>query len=113
MEFDTAVKALGALGQETRLSVFRLLIAAGPTGLAAGAIARRLGVAPSTLSTHLAQLEGAGLIRHTRHDRHLIYAVEIDGVRRLLAFLTEDCCQGRPELCGGLAAAADPETTEI
>jgi DNA-binding transcriptional ArsR family regulator len=112
MEFETAVKALSALGQDTRLAAFRLLIAAGPNGMPAGEIARRLNVAPSTMSAHLAQLQVSGLIRHTRQERHLLYAVEIDGVRRLLGFLTEDCCQGRPELCGGLGAAAQTENTD-
>lgn len=102
MKIDDATKALAALGQETRLRVFRILIEAGPSGLPAGELARRLEVSPSTLSTHLSVLEAAGLLRATRIDRRILYAVSIEGVRRLLGFLTEDCCGGRPELCGDL-----------
>ena len=101
-EADAALRALSALAQETRLRVFRLLVRRGPSGLAAGDIADTLGVSPSTLSTHLGILERAGLVRSWRVQRHIFYAAHIDGTRRLLTFLTEDCCQGRPEICGGL-----------
>lgn len=107
MEEKAAVNALAALAQETRLRVFRILIEEGPSGLPAGAIAERLGVPPSTLSFHLAHLERAGLVRSTRLQRQVIYAADIDGTRRLLTFLTADCCQGHPEICGGLAALID------
>lgn len=107
MEERAAVTALAALAQETRLRVFRILIEEGPSGLPAGAIAERLGVPPSTLSFHLAHLERAGLIRSTRLQRQVIYAADIEGTRRLLTFLTADCCQGHPEICGGLAALID------
>lgn len=107
MEERAAVTALAALAQETRLRVFRILIEQGPSGLPAGAIAERLGVPPSTLSFHLAHLERAGLIRSTRLQRHVIYAADVEGTRRLLTFLTADCCQGHPEICGGLAALID------
>ena len=105
MEIRTAVIALAALAQETRLAVFRLLIEAGPGGLPAGLIAARLGVAPATLSFHLSQLERAGLIASRRNGRQILYAPEIEGIRRLLAYLTEDCCGARPELCGELIRA--------
>jgi DNA-binding transcriptional ArsR family regulator len=95
-----ATEALAALAQETRLAVFRLLVREGPTGLAAGAIAERLGVQPSTLSFHLSQLERAGLIRSARAQRQIFYALDVEGTRRLIGFLTEDCCQGNPDLCG-------------
>jgi DNA-binding transcriptional ArsR family regulator len=107
MEERAAVTALAALAQETRLRVFRILIEQGPSGLPAGAIAERLGVPPSTLSFHLAHLERAGLIRSTRLQRQVIYAADVEGTRRLLTFLTADCCQGHPEICGGLAALID------
>ncbi len=112
MEMDRAVLALSALAHETRLAVFRLLVREEPGGLPAGEIASRLQVTPATLSFHLAQLERAGLLSSNRRSRQIVYRVELEGTRRLLAFLTEDCCQGRPELCAGLAdgLAADPDT---
>ncbi|MCU0893510.1 MAG: winged helix-turn-helix domain-containing protein [Rhodospirillales bacterium] len=100
MEIKGAVAALGALAQEHRLAVFRLLVREGPSGLSAGDIAARVAVAPSTLSHHLGQLERAGLLRSWRVRRQIFYAIDVVGTRRLLAFLTEDCCQGRPEICG-------------
>jgi ArsR family transcriptional regulator, arsenate/arsenite/antimonite-responsive transcriptional repressor len=100
MESRDAVVALAALAQEHRLAVFRLLVRWGPSGLVAGEIARRLGIPPSTLSHHLAQLERARLLRSWRIERHIFYALDIEGTRRLIAFLTEDCCEGRLEICG-------------
>jgi DNA-binding transcriptional ArsR family regulator len=105
MEDRGAVEALGALAQEHRLAVFRLLVRQGPSGLPAGEIAARIAVQPSTLSHHLGLLERAGLLRSWRVERRIFYAVDLEGTRRLLAFLTEDCCQGRPDLCGYPAAA--------
>lgn len=103
-----AVAAFGALAQETRLAVFRLLVQAGPNGITAGEIAEALGVPASTMSHHLATLERAGLAASRRESRSIFYACDYEGTRRLLAFLMEDCCQGRPELCGtGLAVPAD------
>jgi ArsR family transcriptional regulator, arsenate/arsenite/antimonite-responsive transcriptional repressor len=99
MEEQEAIEALSALAQEHRLAIFRLLVRRGPSGLAAGGIAGQLGVRPSTLSHHLAHLERAGLLRSWRRERHIFYAVNVEGTRRLLSFLTEDCCGGRPELC--------------
>ncbi|MCP5365132.1 MAG: winged helix-turn-helix transcriptional regulator [Hyphomicrobiales bacterium] len=100
METKDALAALAALAQEHRLTVFRLLVREGPSGLPAGQIADRLGVPPSTLSHHLAQLERAGVLRSWRNERRIFYAVNVDGTRQLVAFLTEECCQGHPELCG-------------
>jgi DNA-binding transcriptional ArsR family regulator len=100
MDITDAVEALSALAQEHRLAVFRLLVCEGPNGLPAGAIAERIAVPPSTLSHHLAHLERAGLLRSWRVERRIFYAVDIDGTRRMVAFLTEDCCQGHPEICG-------------
>ena len=100
MEHKHTIAALAALAHEHRLAVFRLLIRQGPNGLAAGDIAERIGVPPSTLSHHLAQLERARLLRSWRRVRQIFYAVDLEGTRRLVAFLTEDCCQGHPQICG-------------
>jgi len=112
MEMHQAVLALSALSQKTRLAVFRLLVTEGPGGLPAGEVAARLRVTPATLSFHLAQLERAGLLSSSRRSRQIVYRVDLEGTRRLLAFLTEDCCQGRPELCAGLGSgvAVDPDS---
>jgi DNA-binding transcriptional ArsR family regulator len=101
---DWAVDALGALAHETRLLVFRMLVQAGPDGLIAGAIAERAKVPPSTMSHHLATLERAGLVRARRESRLIHYSADYAEMRRLLAFLMQDCCQGAPEMCGDLAA---------
>lgn len=95
-----AVDALMALAHETRLAIFRLLVHAGPDGLSAGTISVRLRVGPSTLSHHLAVLERAGLLVSRRLRRQIFYACAYDGMRGLLEFLTNDCCQGHPDLCG-------------
>ncbi len=97
-----AVEALSALAHGHRLAVFRLLVRAGADGVAAGAIAREVGILPNTLSTHLAQLGHAGLVRSRREGRSVIYAADYDGMRDLLGFLVADCCGGRPEICGPL-----------
>ena len=106
METKDAVAALSALAHETRLKVFRLLVRQGPDGLPAGQIAESLNVVPATLSAHLAQLERAQLVQSRRVERRIFYAIDIEGTRRMLRYLTEDCCQGQPELCGDLLAAA-------
>jgi len=107
MHLPDAVDALSALAHPHRLAAFRLLVRATPTPLAAGAIAQALDVRPSTLSTHLALLERAGLIGSTRDGRSILYAVDQAGTRGLLTFLVADCCAGKPELCGPLGAAAE------
>ena len=106
MESQTAVKRLSAIAQESRLDVFRLLVKAGPEGLAAGDIARRLKTAANTLSAQLLVLSNAGLIRARRDGRSIIYAINFDAMRDLLVFLTEDCCGGRAEMCAPLASIA-------
>jgi DNA-binding transcriptional ArsR family regulator len=106
MELQAAVTNLSALAHEGRLSVFRLLIQAGPDGLAAGEISRRLDVLPNTLSSSLNILSHAGLIRARRSGRSIIYAADYDAMRVLLAFLMEDCCGGAPEICAPLVAIA-------
>src|SRR6266436_2175447 len=99
MKKSTAVAALGALAQETRLEVFRLLVQKGPDGLAAGEIGDRLGLPSPTLSFHLNQLRFAGLVTSRRKSRSIIYTANFKTMNELLAYLTEDCCGGRPELC--------------
>lgn len=100
-----AVDALGALAHETRLGVFRMLVQAGAQGLVAGEIAERSQVPPSTMSHHLATLERAGLVRSERESRLMRYRADYAEMNRLLAFLMEDCCQGRPEMCTPSAGA--------
>ena len=104
MEKKSALAALGALAQETRLDLFRLLVAVGPDGLPAGVIADRLGVLPASLSFHLQQLVHAGLITQRRLGRQLIYSAEYGAMNDLLLYLTENCC-GRGAAC---APVCDP-----
>jgi DNA-binding transcriptional ArsR family regulator len=99
MKEADALAALSALAQETRLRLFRLLVAAGPDGLPAGRIAGELGAPESTLSFHLSQLKAAGLIQARRQGRSLIYSGDFGAMNALVEFLTETCCGGRPELC--------------
>ena len=99
MEMNRATTAFAALGHETRLEAFRLLVAAGPDGMIAGDIGTRLGVLQNTMSSHLAALSQAGLIRSQREGRAIRYFADMDGLRSLLGFLMEDCCGGRPEIC--------------
>jgi ArsR family transcriptional regulator len=107
MEITTAVKRLSALAHDARLDVFRLLVKAGPEGMAAGDIARTLAVPANTLSAQLLVLANADLVRARRDGRSIIYAVNFDAMRDLLVFLTEDCCGGRPEMCAPLIAIAE------
>lgn len=94
-----SLDAFSALGQETRLDVFRLLITAGPEGLLAGEIGERLGVRQNTMSANLTILTHAGLIRNAREGRSIRYFADMDGMKGLLEFLLEDCCGGRKDLC--------------
>jgi ArsR family transcriptional regulator, arsenate/arsenite/antimonite-responsive transcriptional repressor len=94
MEMNAAVEQLAALGNASRLSVFRLLVQAGPAGLSAGIIAERLQLPPATLSFHLACLHQAGLLTSRQESRFVYYAVDFTVVDGLLAYLVEDCCQG-------------------
>ena len=102
MEIAAAAQIFAALAQETRLAVLRLVLAAGPEGLPAGEISGPLGLPPSTASFHLAALDHAGVLHATRQGRQIRYAVRVAALRALLAFLTEACCAGRPELCADL-----------
>ena len=97
MENTDAVAALAALAQDNRLDVFRLLVKAGPEGMPAGEIATALNLAPNTLTFHFDRLRGAGLVTVRRDGRSMIYAARFDTMNPLLAFLTENCCQGAPK----------------
>ena len=96
---------LAALAQSTRLEAFRLLARSEPEGLAAGALAEMLGVPQNTLSSHLAILSAAGLAHAQRQGRSQIYRANLAAVRELVVYLLNDCCQGRPQLCGEVTAA--------
>ena len=95
MKTIEAVEALGALAQESRLRIHRLLVAAGPEGVAAGAIAANLSLPPATLSFHLKELTRAGLARSHQEGRFVIYSANFDHMLRLVDYLTENCCGGR------------------
>lgn len=110
MEKKAALAALGALGHETRLDLFRLLVTAGPEGLPAGVIAERLGVLPSSLTFHLNHLVHAGLITQRRLSRQLIYSAEYRTMTDLLGYLTENCC-GRGVSCAPDCNPADAFNT--
>ena len=99
MDKKSALLALAALGQDTRLDVFRLLVKAGGQGVPAGEIAMRLGAVQNTMSAHLKVLDRAGLVRAERDGRIVRYVADMTGFRDLLAYLMEDCCNGAPELC--------------
>jgi DNA-binding transcriptional ArsR family regulator len=94
METLTAAELLAALGHETRLAIFRLLVEAGPAGINAGAISEALALAPNTLSFHLAHLSRVGLIRGRQESRFIYYSADYTLMDTLLAFLTHNCCQG-------------------
>src|SRR3954463_6654353 len=94
-----ALAALAALGQPTRLEIFRLLMRREPHGLPAGVIAETIGCPHNTLSTHLSILARSGLVRGTRDGRSIIYRANVEGMRNLIGFLATDCCEGHPELC--------------
>ena len=108
MDSQTAILALGALAQATRLDTFRLLVRHEPNGLPAGEIARQLDVPQNTMSAHLATLARAGLVRSERRSRSIIYRADLGRLRELTLFLVKDCCEGRPELCGPLIADLTP-----
>lgn len=84
-----------------------MLVTTGPSGLRAGEIGEQLDIGATNLSFHLKELERAGLLRSTKEGRYVRYAVNIEGMRKLVVFLTEDCCQGQPELCGAIFSSAE------
>src|SRR5271168_3200163 len=97
METSNAVAALAALAQDNRLEIFRLLVQAGPDGMAAGQIAEKLGLAPNTLTFHFDRLRVAGLVTVRRDGRSMIYAARYETMNDLISFLTENSCQGAEE----------------
>lgn len=99
MKLIEAATAMSALAQPNRLEVFRLLVRCGEEGMCAGDISEHLSIPKPTLSFHLKELSHAGLISSTRDGRSIIYRLNVNGMKDLMTFLTEDCCQGRPELC--------------
>jgi DNA-binding transcriptional ArsR family regulator len=99
MEKSDALGALGALAQETRLDIFRFLVEVGPAGLPAGQIGERFALPWATLSFHLSQMKQSGLVTYRRDGRSLIYAADYEQMNALLAYLTENCCGGRPDAC--------------
>lgn len=106
METQEAVVALAALAQETRLSIFRLLVRVGPEGVPVGQIGQELKVAPATLSFHLKELYHARLISSRQEGRFIYYTANFESMTALLTFLTENCCQGIPQEC--LSVAGTP-----
>lgn len=102
MQADRVIRALSALAQEHRLAVFRLLVQAGEQGVAAGILAEKLDVPPSSMSFHLAQLANAGLVAQRRESRSIIYSADYDAMNALMGYLTENCC-------GGMSCAEDAE----
>lgn len=107
MNSSSAIEALSALAHSGRLAVFRLLVQAGPDGLAAGEVARRLDTPANTMSTQLAILTRSGLIRSRRASRSVIYQADFEAFSALLGFLVEDCCDGRPEVCAQLITVVE------
>ena len=99
MDKDDVVAALAALAQEHRLEVYRILVQAGPSGMAAGEVASAVGIPPNTLSFHLDRLRHAGLVKFERQGRSLIYAARYDTMNALMGYLTENCCGSKPEIC--------------
>ena len=108
MNAEGAILSLAALAQATRLDVFRLLVSHEPDGLPAGDLARSLAVPHNTMSSHLAILARAGLIKGERHSRSIIYRADLVEFRELMLFLLKDCCGGNPELCAPLVADLTP-----
>lgn len=99
MKNSDAIAALAALAQATRLDTFRLLVKHGPEGVAAGELARLVGVPQNTMSAHLSILSRAGLVEGERHSRTIIYRANIKAFQELIVFMMKDCCGGRPEVC--------------
>lgn len=109
MKIYSAVKALAALAQETRLSIFRILVQTGEAGLSAGQIAKELSIPNATLSFHLKELTNAGLITARQESRFIYYAANFSAMNELLGYLTENCCAGNP--CGAVKVCCDEESS--
>lgn len=115
MNEHQALGAFGALSQETRLQIIRLLVVAGHDGLAAGALASKVDVSPSNISFHLKELERVGLVTTERESRSIIYRANFEALSGLARFLMEDCCSGHPEICapaGATNVCRSPELKE-
>jgi ArsR family transcriptional regulator, arsenate/arsenite/antimonite-responsive transcriptional repressor len=110
MKNSDAVAALAALAQDNRLDVFRLLVQAGPQGLAAGGVAAKLKIAPSALTFHFDRLRDAGLVTVRREGRSMIYAARFETMNGLVSFLTENCCQGAADQCAPVACKPSRQT---
>lgn len=108
MEINDAVKALSAIAHESRLTVFRLLVQAGPGGLPAGQLAELTGIPPSSLSFHLKELVHAGLLHSRQQGRFVIYEARFESMAALLTYLTENCCGGQPCMPDGSGARGTP-----
>src|SRR4051794_38034703 len=106
MDQRQALAAFAALSQETRLQIVRLLVVAGPDGMAAGSLAEKIEVSPSNISFHLKELEHSGLIGAQRRSRSIIYTASYEALGGLVRFLMEDCCSGHPEICAPAAEIA-------
>ena len=100
MDANRALISFAALSQEHRLQIIRLLVMAGPEGMAAGALGEKLGAASPKMSFHLSHLEQAGLIASRRDGRSIRYSIQVAALSGLIGFLMRDCCQGQPEICG-------------
>ena len=116
MKSKTAIDALSALAHEGRLNAFRMLVKAGPDGMPAGDIARKLDVPPNSLSANLNILSHAGLVESRRDGRSIIYSANYERMTQLLSYLMEDCCNGAPEICAPLAevlACCTPKVARV
>ena len=100
MDQELAIESFAALAQESRLTIFRLLVREEPNGLPVGEISRRLGIVPSTLSGHLLVLKRVRLLKSTRHQREIHYFANLKAMNDLIGFMLEDCCNGQLENCG-------------
>ena len=113
MESNTAIRALGALAHASRLAIYRLLVQAGPAGLAVGDIGEQLELAPATLSFHLAGLRHAGLVVERREGRTLYQSADFGAMDGLIGYLSENCCQGADCGVSGCAPATKPRTQKV
>ena len=112
MKDEDAVRALAALANTHRIALFRALVRAGPDGVSAGDLARGARIPPSTLTFHLKELERARLIQSWRDGRFIRSALSVPAMRDLIAFLTDDCCAGRPDLCGAVTSMTSAATSD-
>ena len=103
MHMETAIESFAALAQESRMTIFRLLVREEPRGLPVGEISRRLNIVPSTLSGHLGVLKRTGILKSSRRQRQIYYSANLDAVGDLVRFMLEDCCDGKVENCGEIA----------